>query len=841
MRRRTGIFCSIVVIGLAFWLYLPGVRAQVRIIHTPVSFATAGEPILIEAEIEGSILPGDEMRVYYRPESENSYSYQILQASGNRFEGQIPAFPAHVQRIYYFLTFIRDEMIWTLPERNAYYEPLEIHLRPAEEAKAPAERIPADEQATPVGVSGNLTAEDYLILSPEQGETLAPDEVVIAVSLFFDSSRVDLSRTELYLDSYRVDPEISPNLISYVPPRVSSGQHHIRLQFYAPDGTPYPPIQWSFYVREVAAGGFAGLKVSRTGEGLLYVESKIERYSGNKLENHQFGGQYRGQVRFLRYGTKFYFTSLEDRRYQPRNRYLFWVATPIFRLYAGDTSPRFSDLILWGKRVRGIEAMLDLKYFALNVVSGQVNRAVEGSAVPDPNNPDPAAYRIDRPGTYTRNLLGLRARLGTEHGFHLAFNVLKAKDDVSSIRYGINPKDNLVLGADVFISLFANRFEWKTSTAISFLTDDISGGPLSKAEIDSLMETDIPIDPASYEKYLIINTSTIPLDPTTGASVAYASSLRLRFLRNELYIRYKNIGPAYTSLGNTYLKTDIRGLLINDRVRLWNNRLYLNLGYEAYKDHYSEKDNNPSVDLTTLRLGFSVYPGQGLPTFNVHFRSYTRNNGITELPPAGSSPVPGDPRERNTTTEWTSSASYDFWLAGARHTLTLGITAMNKEDAYGSTRPSGFIPIGIDNRIRTLTLRSRFGQKWTTLLRYAGNRNSYLGGWNTFRFSVLELRGSYMRPDQRLEAYAGFRQFDAAGGTSSSAANFIGRVVIDYKKNELDMGIRYRFWRSHQLVFDFSWIDYRENGGYYDSTSGNFVANPSYKDYMIRLRYEVRL
>jgi hypothetical protein len=55
------------------------------------------------------------------------------------------------------------------------------------------------------------------------------------------------------------------------------------------------------------------------------------------------------------------------------------------------------------------------------------------------------------------------------------------------------------------------------------------------------------------------------------------------------------------------------------------------------------------------------------------------------------------------------------------------------------------------------------------------------------------------------------------------------------------MGIRYRFWRSHQLVFDFSWIDYRENGGYYDSTSGNFVANPSYKDYMIRLRYEVRL
>jgi len=823
------------IFSLCIW---NSAQAQVRIIHNPVLFAKQGQPVEVTASVEGEIKASDELRVYYRYGTEESYQYIILESRGNEFSGEIPPSPAGVKRLQYFLSLIHGEQIVTLPESNPFYNPFEVDLTPAAGGEqAPSSAPPASIGKKKPAVKGRvLSPKEYLILSPERGQRLEAEDVVIAVSLFLEPGKVDVQKTKLYLDGRQVRPEVSPNLITYVPPTISEGPHTVSLVFTGTDGKPFAPIRWSFFVGRISAPGLRALPLLAGAEGNIYVESKVERYSGNKLVNNQIGGQFRGKQGFLRFGTKFYVTSLESRRYQPRNRFLFWLDARYFRFYAGDASPRFSELVLWGKRVRGFEGVLDTRFFGLDFVMGQTYRPVEGKVLTGVIQPD----SIVGYGTFAQNLYGLRARLGTERGFHLGINLLKVKDDVGSIRYGLRPKDNLVVGLDILLSLWQDRIRWKTSTAFSLLTDDISPGALSKAEIDSIMATDIPIDPAKYEKYIILNTSTVPLDPTKGSSVAYTSTLRLRLLRNDVTLKYKSIGSAYNSLGNTFLRKDIRGIYLNDRIRLLQNRVYLNLGYEDYEDHFAAEDDNPSIRLRTLRVGLNLFPGQGLPNLNLNYKSYRRKNDVTNLEVQGD--VTLDRREDNVTNELSVSTSYDFTLFNVRHTLNISYISLDKTDAFKNNRLPTFIPIGLNNKIQSFSLRSRVRPNLRTTVSYANNDNSFLGGWNVFKFNTLDLRADYAVAGNRLNLYAGYRRFNASGGTAATASSLLGNLVIDYTKDQFSTGGRFAITRNHLLLFDLSWINFQDRGGIFqtDPVTGaqTFVQNPSFKDYTVRVRYE---
>ena len=823
------------LLGVFFFFGWSNLHAQIRILHNVVTFAKQGQPVEITASVEGRISASDEMRVYYRYGTEESYRYIILDSRGNEYTGRIPPAPAGTTRLQYFLSFIHGQAIYTLPVENPFYDPIEVQLTPAGggEQTPPSAQAGEKKQAGPA-----LKPDEYLILSPERGQRLEAEDVVVAVSLFFAPGRVDVFKTKLYLDERQVRPEISPNLISYVPPTIAEGPHTVRVVFFSPEGKPFAPVRWNFFVGKMGAPGLRALPLLAGAEGNLYVESKIERYSGNKLVNHQLGGRIRGKQGPLRFGAKFYLTSLESKRYQPRDRFLFWLDTRFFRFYAGDASPRFSELVLWGKRVRGFEGVLDTRFFGLDFVMGQTYRAVEGKSVTGVIEPDSVVGY----GTFAQNLYGLRARLGTERGFHLGINLLKVKDDVRSIRYGLRPKDNIVAGLDLYVSLFRDRIRWRTNTAFSLLTDDISPGPLSKQDIETVMNTEIPFDPARYKKYIILNTSTIPLDPTKGSSIAYTSTLRLRLMRNDVIVKYKSVGSAYNSLGNTFLRKDIRGFYVNDRVRLFQNRVYLNLGYEDYEDHFSAEDNNPVIRLRTLRAGVNFFPGEGLPNLNINYKTYKRNNNITSLEVQNGVPV--DRRENNATDELTVSTTYDFMLFNVHHSLNISYITLNKSDAFRTNRLPTFVPIGLDNKIQSFSLRSRIRPNLRTSVSYANNNNSFLGGWSVFKFGTLELRADYSLLQNRLSLYSGYRRFNASGGTSAAASALLGRMVVDYTKDQFSAGGRFHVARSHLLLFDFSWINFQDRGGTYqtDSATGSttFVQNPSFKDYTVRVRYEIQ-
>ena len=136
---------------------------------------------------------------------------------------------------------------------------------------------------------------------------------------------------------------------------------------------------------------------------------------------------------------------------------------------------------------------------------------------------------------------------------------------------------------------------------------------------------------AKYENLLIINDTTVPLKPQELTSLAYDVNLEINYYRNLLRFGYKKIGSDYFSLANSWLRKDIRGFYLSDRVRLFQNKLYATLGLERYTDNYSNEGSKPSIDLNSFNVALSFYPGRGLPNITVNVCDYSRVNGITDI------------------------------------------------------------------------------------------------------------------------------------------------------------------------------------------------------------------
>ncbi len=126
---------------------------------------------------------------------------------------------------------------------------------------------------------------------------------------------------------------------------------------------------------------------------------------------------------------------------------------------------------------------------------------------------DPSS--ILRPGTFGRDLFAVRPSFGRGERFQLGITALHVRDDVGSISnlrtnpdangstQSVNrlPKDNLALGTDMTLRFLSGRLLLQYENAISLLANDISGGPLSRRQIDSLLvelnedPLDIDFDP----------------------------------------------------------------------------------------------------------------------------------------------------------------------------------------------------------------------------------------------------------------------------------------------------------------------------------------------------------
>ena len=384
-----------------------------------------------------------------------------------------------------------------------------------------------------------------------------------------------------------------------------------------------------------------------------------------------------------RYSARIHQSGYETSTLQPVNRYRFDLRSNHVNASLGDMNPVFQDLILSGTRVRGFEADLRAGPARLTVVKGESLRSISGQL--DPTDPT----RILRRGTYGRDLFAVRPALGAGQTFQVGVTFLRVRDDIASIpdlRVGTElgtetrrvnplPKDNAVGGADVTLRLMGGRVLLQYENAISVLANDISAGPLTEVQLDSLLDAasyePLGIDPSQYEKYFIINASMIPLDPRGLSSLAQQVRTSVRTGSNILSAEWRSIGGSYYTLGYAALQRDRQGVRIRDSFTLLNNALALSAGFEQDEDNL----DNVKTATTTNRGVFASLSWQAsprAPALVASFRQGTRQNDLG----AGQN---GALDEQNLTLSL--AVTYPIRLfEGFRTRLNLNVSAINRDD-----------------------------------------------------------------------------------------------------------------------------------------------------------------
>jgi hypothetical protein len=670
----------------------------------------------------------------YRPFGESQYTQTEMDIVGNVATATIPAKAVQPPGIEYYVVLVgRDGVMETYPlseTADPFRNPPEKTLRLAVH--------PMDE-----------TSPDVIFLSPEANATVPEEDLVISFSLLRADSSVAARATQVMLDGVDITPDVvfSGDIGVYVPSnanrQIAPGIHRVTVRLFDQEGRLYR-IQGVTFT--IPGAGFLALPEAATAPAFTYnasvqAETRHEEVSDQgkwyNRASYRFTGKY-GPWRFL---SNAFVTSDESPDRQPQNRFYLGAESHWLHIGYGDAYPSFPDLILSGKRVRGVHSSLLLGGFNLDMTIGETVRPIEGvllKTFPDSvlsqeqENDRNAAYGQVSPGiwgtyqygTYARKLFAIRPSFGSGEKFQLGFTWLKSKDDVTSILYGVNPQENLVIGTDLVTRFDANRIEFSGQAAISAYNADISGGNISNDRIGQLFpnpndSSDVVKVRDLLSKVITVNENLRPLKLNRFPTAAYEANLRLNYFDNMFKFTYLFRGNDYTSFGQSYLRKDIRGFNLQDRVRLFQNRIFATLGFERLHDN-TDSTKVATTTFTNTNVSVSYIPAPDVPGVTVGFARYVNDNGLPLTLSSGPDSTKALYAVNDVTNRFFVQSNYDFTY-GARHSASLSLSTSSRSDAT-------LRKLDVQNFTLSLGLNSRFAIPLQTGLDISANFNSLPSG-----------------------------------------------------------------------------------------------------------------
>ena len=670
-----------------------------------------------------------------------------------------------------------------------------------------------------------------LIMSPEPESTVSGDNILIAASLI-GVTNLNSNSVKVLLDGMDVTDRayVDSDMISCLLDDVEPGYHEIGLFI---DGIP---TKWGFSLTAEEAS----LKYS----GKIRSSSSMDQIDDQTLNINKMTMDFKGSAfEWLTLKTNLKMTSQESDLYQPRNIYGLQLGLKdILILRLGDSNPRVSHYTMNGKRIRGMDLDFSYGWFNFRFLQGEINRAVQGDLSKaysfdiDTDNYGEKYISLDRSGyIFTENVSSARVSFGRGEIFQWGFNYMKARDDTTSVDpvlsdavifyesnetgsvegltsgttytidqlgtvakvldgsdwSGNGPKDNLVVSTDVGMNLFSKRVRLDGEIAFSMTNNNIWGGPLSLAELDTLIDdsvdnklssfdlSDFP-DPSDWEKYLIINSNLSPLVPIdinafgdsstidlmdaifSMPSLAYRGRAITNFFGNYLAVEYGQTGPEFNSLANPYLVKNKREWSITDKFKLLQNRLMLNIGYKHQDDDILTNIENVKTQ-NTLSFGFNALPGQGLPTLNFTYRSIERNNGITELVELPDMTIT-DNREKTHTNNLMLNINHRFELMWS-HSLSGTIVSVKKEDRFAE-RAIDFVDPSMETNVINVSLVTRYGSPLKTSMNVTTNSSELSTGpgqRGTQEFLTANLGAEYPFLGNKILANGGLNYAKGSG------------------------------------------------------------------------------
>ncbi|MCX6145344.1 MAG: hypothetical protein NTZ35_19230 [Ignavibacteriales bacterium] len=784
------------------------VSSVVLRVNAPVVSQNQPLPISVEFTPSGNV---ERVFLRYRGFGESEYRQQEMLMAGNSATATLAAqyvMPPYIE--YYILVALSSGRSETFPIENAESTPLKATVKPVDPKSL-----------------------EVRVLSPEQGETVANEDLVIAVSLFYATDNVNKKGTKLFLNGVDVTAQaiFSDDVILYSPatfPRpLSLGVQFLRVELYDNSGGLYHTIESNFSLSTAAA---IAAEESRMRFG-LNGSAEFRNEDVGVTKNTFVRGQLQaaGTFKSLNFGSNIFITNEEKSDRQPQDRFMAYGDLDVLKVQLGDAFPKFPTNIVSGKRVRGVSANLLLKFFNVDFAYGETMRSIDGFVVDTLKYADttaaksrpantvqqpgyPLRYLTFQSGTFSRSFMAIRPSFGSGENFQFGLTYMNSKDKVESIKYGLTPQENLVAGTDLLIAFDDQRFRIDGQASLSLTNRDISTGNFTDADYALLAGTNDPTLTPSQKadrqktsddlkkiadfggKFITVNENLFPLNPVGKGlpGVAYDGTLSLNYFNNYIRAQYYQRGAAYLSFGNEFLQADIQGLALSDRIRLFQNRVLLSLSYEKRKDNTAET----KVATTTygnMNGSLTIFPAANLPSFTLGYGVLSRSSDASLTDSLQKLYAADDQTSRISL-----QINYDFTL-GARHNLSLGANLSDKKDN---------LPVNLN----------RGEQK----------NNSYFGSLTTFFRIPLQTTISFNTnmtqssalissplagiplQDFKLTSFslnAQYRLLEDKLRLASTVSNSSG----DLKRTLVQVGADYSITNNHALAFEY---DYINNTGY---------------------------
>jgi hypothetical protein len=420
-------------------------------------------------------------------------------------------------------------------------------------------------------------------------------------------------------------------------------------------------------------------------------------------------------------------------------------------------------------------------------------------------------YELFDRGTFTRNFLAIRPSFGSGENFQFGLTYMKAKDDKGSIAYGMYPKENFVTGADLLLAFDDQKVRWASQVALSLENNDISTGNYTDEEIDEFKgvndttKTPQQIEDARKEaddlkkiakivrSFITVNSGLSPLNPIKGMpSLAYESELSLNYYNNYLRAMVFRRGIAYASYGNDFVQSDIAGINISDRVRLFNNKIMASVSYETKSNNTQNDVMTPTTTYNTLNTSVTAYPGAELPSFTVGYGLNTRKNPIDLA--IDTTRLDSLSIAYEKTNRFFIAANYDFQMV-VRNSLTVSVSMANKKDNTFYKRDQDNMNFStMVSSFFTIPLQTTIGVIVSHTAAYSALQDSakaYLSTTQkqTFNYQTISLGARYRMMNNRFNLLA-------------TVAPSFG----DFKRLLIQAGAEYQIVENHYLASQFDFI-----------------------------------
>ncbi|MEZ4747152.1 MAG: hypothetical protein R3C41_13855 [Calditrichia bacterium] len=790
------------------WLLIMGCLLSLQVLaRGRVQIDFTGQPYLdeklrLQVEIEvgrTGYLPLREVRIHYRNYGENNFRSQVMLPEGLRYLASVDLSDQTGQMVEYFLSVeYADGAFQFYPEDGPESELMQI------------------------AVNQDFDSGDgIVVITPEPGEIIYADEFLLTASFFGLSSQIDHERTKVFLDSYDVSRseflQKFDDFISFAPRRIPPGSHTLRVELYSFSGRLLTQKEWQFSAtpRKGPAPKTSNFDVS----GNFFAETRNENLvdGTQKREYNKTGLRIEAGTEQYTFGGRIYLSNQEDSRLQPVNRYSGFAQTNFWnerflRLNAGDTYPQLNQFLLNNIFIRGFHGQLYLKFINFDFTTGQTVRGIEGDSV---------AVTTIVPGTFEREVTGMRLSFGTRKSFQFGITTTKGKDDPNSIKYGNKPEETAAGGLDVFLATPNRKFIVEGSFNASSYNPNILDG--ESISYDTLQALGTDIDRKLYDfvtGFITVNENLVVLP-----SFAYHGTVRLNVANNNLAVTYKRVDSQFRSLGQPFLLRDTKGISITDNIRMFQNQLFLNLRYQDYENNLGNV-KPATTDNRTMSFNVSYFPLQNFPSLTFGYSNYKRNNGLD----ASSSLALA---EDNSTNTIQFSTSYGFLFTGLRHNFTLNVLNYNRTDETAS---------GLDNLSNTFSflLQTRYAIPLKSRLEFnfqqnentAANVNSSelslnsFGGGLEYTFNgvfdpqgdlVLALNGRYGLVNTDISTL---------DPTDPTGASFINNN-FDYNRSFVNARIIFSLPDFGRLSLNGDWISYS--------------GDRDFRDYLLTARYDINL